>query len=547
MATSKRVPSEESIQQLSTKPLRFAALVRVSTERQEQRGESLRTQRKANERDAERLGGRVIAWYGGQEHATPGWERAELDRLLADAARGKFDAVIVAYADRWSRDNAKSKEGLAALRRAGVQFYIGTTRMDLDDPQARFVLGMNAEVGEFIASQQAKKSLEARIERARRGVPSSGSLPFGRTYNKRTGQWGVDEDKRDALADIAERYLAGGNLKALAREHGLKYVLVYRVLRECAGDTWRIDFGTEVVTLTVPRLLPEETIRAVRALLRANNDRPPGRTKYQYLLNGRIYCGGCGYALTPQPKYKGGRLCYRHQHQGRERRCPYGGPRPYVRADQADDEVALRLFHMFGDPARLRAAIDAAMPDTSKEQKSKARLEAQLAGVAKQRGRVMDAIADGTATRRDAKAKLDDLAEREAGLAAQLADLEARLAETPNEQDIAEYVGRVGGSIIMVSSETGTDKHADGSKVLGGNDLATWLTMSWADKRRLVEAAFPRGATVAGRQAGVHVVPADAADAAGHGCVGHNGKWALVLRGLLPFEAVVGVGHFGRY
>jgi DNA invertase Pin-like site-specific DNA recombinase len=73
--------------------LRFAALIRVSTEQQERTGESLRTQAKQNDQDVAFLSGKIVARYGGQEHATPGWEKGEVDRLIADAAKGKFDAV----------------------------------------------------------------------------------------------------------------------------------------------------------------------------------------------------------------------------------------------------------------------------------------------------------------------------------------------------------------------------------------------------------------------------------------------------------------------
>src|SRR3954451_18119155 len=85
-----------------TAGLRFGALVRVSTERQEQQGESLRTQRTYNARDVGRLGGTVAEWYGGQESALPTGgkrgidpevEKREVDRLIADAGKGKFDAV----------------------------------------------------------------------------------------------------------------------------------------------------------------------------------------------------------------------------------------------------------------------------------------------------------------------------------------------------------------------------------------------------------------------------------------------------------------------
>jgi len=84
-------------------PLRFAALVRVSTEQRAATGESLRTQRAEIEATVKQLGGTVAAWYGGQEHATEGWEKQEIGRLLTDARKkGRpWDAVIVSNADRW--------------------------------------------------------------------------------------------------------------------------------------------------------------------------------------------------------------------------------------------------------------------------------------------------------------------------------------------------------------------------------------------------------------------------------------------------------------
>ena len=78
--------------------MRFGALVRVSTDGQEKHGESLRTQRSHIERDVELLGGQIVGWYGGSEHATPGWEKKEIDRLIKDAGMGRFSAIIVAHA-----------------------------------------------------------------------------------------------------------------------------------------------------------------------------------------------------------------------------------------------------------------------------------------------------------------------------------------------------------------------------------------------------------------------------------------------------------------
>ena len=62
--------------------LRFAGVIRVSTEKQEKTGESLRTQKTEIKEAVKAAGGKVVEWYGGQEHATPGWEKKEIDRLL---------------------------------------------------------------------------------------------------------------------------------------------------------------------------------------------------------------------------------------------------------------------------------------------------------------------------------------------------------------------------------------------------------------------------------------------------------------------------------
>src|SRR5215831_14447055 len=84
--------------------LRLAALSRVSTEKQEQQGESLRTQRTQIEQAAKRIGGTIVKWYSGAEHATEGYERKLFAQMLQDATQHRFDALMVADASRLTRD-----------------------------------------------------------------------------------------------------------------------------------------------------------------------------------------------------------------------------------------------------------------------------------------------------------------------------------------------------------------------------------------------------------------------------------------------------------
>ena len=279
-------------------PLRFAALVRVSTDRQEKQGESLRTQRSQIETAVMELGATVTRWYAGQEHATAGWEREQRDRMLVEAEKDRrpFDAVIVAHEDRWSRDNTRSEADLVRLKEAGVRFFVLEDEKDLADPTTRLYLSISAAVGAYHARNQTKKAFENRIERAKRGIPTCGKLPFARTFDKETGTWIVDEKKQAMIRDIAERYLAGESLWALATEYGQNHSNITRCLRERCRTNFTVTFRSkelaidETIPIKVPRLLPESLIRAVCQRMDAKRTYLHGTPKNEYLLCGRVFC-----------------------------------------------------------------------------------------------------------------------------------------------------------------------------------------------------------------------------------------------------------------
>jgi DNA invertase Pin-like site-specific DNA recombinase len=515
------------------KPLRFAALPRVSTERQERKGESLRTQRADIERDVARLGGTIVAWYGGQEHATPGWEKKQLDRLLADATKHKFDALMVTHTDRWSRDNGKSKEGLEILRSHGIRFYVGTMEMNLFDPQHCFILGMSAEVGEFIASQQSKKSIENKIELARRGVPSNGRLPFGRTFDKKTETWGVDPEKKRIIADVARRYLASESLPTLADEYGFTHAHLAQLLRCRCGPDWSIQFNSprlnikETVTVPVPPLLDDATIKKVRQRLIANRTYLHRTTPKKHLLAGHIFCAACGYAMFVQNHRRSGLCYYRHAHSRRCRQCPLN-PQPWVRADVIEEVVLSELFQLCGNPAMIERAVKAAIPDCDAALEKQQRLSTDLDKVAKSRERLLSYIVKGTITEEHASKQLGDLKKREEVLKAEYDAVKATLAEVPDADTLRVYVQQDGDSIFLF------DEHGDFGHA-GGNDLGTWLMLMdddhEQDRRDLIAACF--GACLPdGKPAGVFLTPA--------GGTPHGPKtFTFELKGRLP--AIPGV------
>ena len=205
---------------------------------------------------------------------------------------------------------------------------------------------------------------------AQRGLPTCGKLPFGRVYDKKTGALTVDPEKLAIIQNVAQRYLRGEPLPKLAREYGMNHSNLHKILTKRCGSTWAIRFRAkdlsvdETVELTVPSLLPEKTIRAVRQRVEANKTYQHGNPKHRYLFSGFIFCGQCGYNMFGQMNHDKRRY-YRHAHTSRARACSLD-PRPWVRADVVETVVSERLAELFGNPAAMRRAVEQAIPNRAK-------------------------------------------------------------------------------------------------------------------------------------------------------------------------------------
>lgn len=294
--------------------MRFAPLIRVSTEAQGKRGESLHTQRKQLESAIDSLGGKVYHWYAGQEHATPEQERKILDELMRDAKEKKFDAVIVCDTSRWSRDNRRSKEDLEILKNHNIRFYVGMTEYNLYDPTSSFILNMGVEIAEYHAKEQSYKSIINRIAKAEKGYPCCGKIPYGRICPKNTNQWSVDQAKMKIIEEVARIYLKEDiGFNELGKRFGMNGSNLRKILIERSGELWEQHFKSKslkidkVVITKVPRLLPDDTINRIKEKSQARKTYARGSYKYDYLLSSMIFDSESRHALTGTPNSKGKR------------------------------------------------------------------------------------------------------------------------------------------------------------------------------------------------------------------------------------------------
>jgi hypothetical protein len=164
---------------------------------------------------------------------------------------------------------------------------------------------MSVEVGEFFGREQAYKSIINRIERAKKGYPSCGKFPYGRTFDKDACTWSIIPKIKAQVEEMADLYLHGNfTFEQLSKKYHIQATYIHKILTKRSGDMWEQRFRNkscgidETVPTTIPRLLPDDVINAIKAKCQSRKFVDHGKYKYQYLLARFIYDAVTGFALT---------------------------------------------------------------------------------------------------------------------------------------------------------------------------------------------------------------------------------------------------------
>ncbi len=127
------------------KQVRCALYARVSTVNH---GQDPELQLAELRQYAAHRGFQVIGEY--VDHASGSKEsRPELNRLMADARRRKFDAILVWKLDRWARSLRWLVNSLAEIEHLGLAFISLRDNIDLSTPAGRLMVQILGAMSEF--------------------------------------------------------------------------------------------------------------------------------------------------------------------------------------------------------------------------------------------------------------------------------------------------------------------------------------------------------------------------------------------------------------
>ena len=350
-----------------------AAYVRVSHQEQKLHGLSLDAQKMKLQEYAKEHNMRIVEWY--MDEGVSGRKlikrRPELQRMIQDAEKGKFERIIFIKLDRFFRSVAEYHECMNRI--APVIWTTTEEKYDLTTAQGRMLVNMKLTIAEMEADQTGERIDIVNEYKVSTGQPLSGSMPFGfkivTDENTKRKKIVRDPDDEDILDDLIDHYMT---------HQSKKKTLVYAKVAHNVA----ISHDSLTRLLSNPMLygayrdnpnycesyINKEEFDKLQMILKRNVKDNTAENRV-YIFAGLIKCPVCGTSLksTIQVNKRPSGLVYRYKRyrcgkRNKDAACEYNKNF----SENELERVMLENIEKYLDEAKLRAA------EITKSEKGKA-------------------------------------------------------------------------------------------------------------------------------------------------------------------------------
>lgn len=254
--------------------------------------------------------------------------RDEFQRMIRDAEKGKFDAIIVWKIDRFGRSREDIAVNKIRLRKAGVSLMYARESIP-DGPEGILLESLMEGLAEYYSADLRQKIIRGQKESAKKGRFPAGRLPIGYTRDD-DGHIVPDPETAPAVRALFELQAAGATLaeeQALLEKYGLPAAKssIWRMVR---NEKYLGRFEIHGITVPAEPIISEELFRKASG----HYGTPRRRSKMRYFLSCKCHCGRCGKIL--QGMTGTGKLGKKYHYY----RCP-DGCIPAIGKDELEDLV----------------------------------------------------------------------------------------------------------------------------------------------------------------------------------------------------------------
>ena len=266
---------------------------------------------------AESNGFSVVKIYTDRARTGTNDSRPDFQRMIKDAASGKFEFVIVYMFDRFARNRRDSIMYKEMLKQEHGIRVISATQPISDDEGGEFYemfLEWNDEKYSKRLSKRVRNGLDMSVEN---GTFCGGHLVYGYKLRqepiagkrrKFTKYVEIDEEQAEVIRYIFTEYDKGVDKKDIAAElnaRGIRYE--GKPFKGRTFDKWlnnqkytgEFTFGGRLCTNTYPAIIDKDLFERVQKRLAANRYFAGGTAtaRVPYLLTGKAFCAHCNAAM----------------------------------------------------------------------------------------------------------------------------------------------------------------------------------------------------------------------------------------------------------
>ena len=393
---------------------------------------------------AAEYGIRIIDTYADRAVSGRTDKRRDFQRMMTDAAKGKFRYVIAWKSNRMGRNMLEALINEARLQDLGVRvLYV---EEDFDDTAAgRFAARSMMNVNQFYSENMAEDIKRGLYDNAANCMVANGHLPYGYKADE-TLHYAIDEPKAAVIREIFTRVSCGEafvDIMASLNARGIKTSYgrpwgrssFQRIL---SNERYRgiYIYGDVRKEGGIPRIVSDELYFKVQEVITTKKN-PQGRHRVNgdYLLTGKLFCGKCKSPMVGiSGTGRSGKLHYYYvcQKHRTEKTCD----KKNVRRDEIELQVAqaIKDYALKDDVIEWIADSTVAYNERKEAESKVGILEDQLAGTERGIKNIMSAIEQGIITE-TTKSRLVELESERATIKAKIAAARADIV-TVSRDDI---------------------------------------------------------------------------------------------------------------
>ena len=271
-----------------------------------QREESIEQQVEACRRFADRNGIVIIEVYADEAISGRSDNRPNFQRLIRDAEKRKFEAVIAYKSNRIARNMLNALQYEDRLAKLGIQTFYAQEEFG-NTAAGRFALRNMMNLNQFYSENMAEDIKRGLMDNAQKAIVNT-ACPYG--YRRGAdGHYEIVPEEAEIVRSIFRDYADGVQLAEIARKLNMQGCRTRRGLEWNKGSFHRMlsnelyigvyHYGDVRIEGGAPAIVDEVLFRDCGLVTEGpRRGKRAGGGNQNYLLSGILFCGECGGRMT---------------------------------------------------------------------------------------------------------------------------------------------------------------------------------------------------------------------------------------------------------